>query len=206
MAADRMIRIGKRAGAAIKSAGFSLIEVLVALVIVVVGLLGLIGLQGFAQQSEFESYQRAQALILLNDMMEKINTNRSSATCFGMTNELTGTPYFGTTGAGHVGTIDCASGYYNNETRLLVNQAMQDWDESLRGVTETKGGNAVSALVGARGCVSRDAATNTFTVAVVWQGMTSTFNIEDINCARGLYGGDANRRVVWATVRIATLR
>ena len=197
---------GLAIGKIVRRAGFSLLEVLVALVIVVVGLLGVIGLQAVAQQSEFESYQRAQALIMLNDVVEKINTNRSSAPCFGITG-ATGTPYFGTTGAGHVGTVNCTSGFYNEETRLLANAAMVTFDEELRGATETRGGTAVAALIGARGCVTRDAATNTYTVAVVWQGLTSSFNIDSIKCATGLYGGvtDTNRRVVWTTVRLARL-
>ena len=84
---------------------------------------------------------------------------------------------------------------------------MTTWNAALRGATETSGGTAVAALVGARGCVTVDAATNTYTVAVVWQGLTSTFNISSINCATGLYGGvnDTSRRVVWTTLRLATL-
>ena len=198
---------GLAIGKIVRRAGFSLLEVLVALVIVVVGLLGVIGLQAVAQQSEFESYQRAQALIMLNDVVEKINTNRSSAPCFGITSTTTGTPYFGTTGAGHVGTVNCTSGFYNEETRLLANAAMVTFDEELRGATETRSGTAVAALVGARGCVTLDAATNTYTVAVVWQGLTSSFNLSSIKCATGLYGGvtDTNRRVVWTTVRLGKL-
>ena len=196
---------GLAIGRIARRAGFSLLEVLVALVIVVVGLLGVIGLQAVAQQSEFESYQRAQALIMLNDVVEKINTNRSSAPCFGITSATTGTPYFGTTGAGHVGTVNCTTGFYNEETRLLANAAMVTFDEELRGATETRSGTAVSALIGARGCVTRDAATDTYTVAVVWQGLTSSFNLGSIKCATGLYGSDTNRRVVWTTVRLGKL-
>ena len=197
---------GHAIGKIVRLTGFSLLEVLVALVIVVVGLLGVIGLQAVAQQSEFESYQRAQALIMLNDVVEKINTNRSSAPCFGITGAA-GTPYFGTTGTGHVGTVNCTAGFYNEETRVLANAAMVTFDEELRGATETRGGTAVAALIGARGCVTRDAATDTYTVAVVWQGLTSTFNVSNISCATGLYGGvnDTNRRVVWTTVRLGKL-
>lgn len=189
-----------------RQAGFSLLEVLVALVIVVVGLLGVIGLQAVAQQTEFESYQRAQALIMLNDMVEKINTNRTSAPCFAITGSA-GTPYYGTAGVGFVGTVNCTSGFYNEETRVLANAAMVSFDQALRGATETRGGSAVAALVGARGCVTLDAATNTYTVAVVWQGLTSTYRIASINCATGLYGdvNDTNRRVVWTTLRLGTL-
>src|SRR5262245_38467268 len=68
-----------------KSRGFTMIEVLVSLVITVIGLLGLIGMQAFSHQAELESYQRAQALILLNDIVEKINANRQSAGCYAFT-------------------------------------------------------------------------------------------------------------------------
>ena len=185
-----------------------MLEVFVALVVVVIGLLGVIGLQNVAQQSNFESYQRAQALIMLNDMVEKINTNRASAGCFAISGDTTtsaGTPYFGTSGTGYVGTINCTSGFYNEDSRLLANDAMTTWNNALRGATETRGGSAVAALVGARGCVTVDAATNTYTIAVVWQGLTSTVNVSTIKCATGLYGGDSNRRVVWTTLRLATL-
>ena len=62
--------------------GFSMIEVLVSLLIIVFGLLGLAGLHVRIQQSEFESYQRAQALVLLQDMVERIHLHRVAATCF----------------------------------------------------------------------------------------------------------------------------
>ena len=199
---------GQRVTHKFRQAGFSMLEVLVALVVVVIGLLGVIGLQTVAQQSNFESYQRAQALIMLNDMVEKINTNRASAGCFaitGATATSTGTPYYGTSGVGYVNTINCTSGFFNEDSRLLANDAMTSWNNALRGATETRGGTAVAALLGARGCVTVDAATNTYTISVVWQGMTSTVNVGAITCAAGLYGGGPNRRVVWTTLRLATL-
>ncbi|MDP3678960.1 MAG: prepilin-type N-terminal cleavage/methylation domain-containing protein, partial [Methylotenera sp.] len=54
--------------------GALLLEVLVTIVILAIGLLGLAGLQAKLQSSEMESYQRAQALILLNDMASRIAT------------------------------------------------------------------------------------------------------------------------------------
>lgn len=62
--------------------GTSLIEVLVTLVILTIGLLGLTGLQSRLQVSELEAYQRAQALILLNDMASRVATNRSAAASY----------------------------------------------------------------------------------------------------------------------------
>src|SRR4051812_2253721 len=54
--------------------GTSMLEVLVTLVILSVGLLGLTGLITRASMMEYESYQRAQAVMLLSDMVEKINS------------------------------------------------------------------------------------------------------------------------------------
>src|SRR4026209_1446790 len=51
--------------------GFSLVEILVTLVIVMIGLLGLAGVQMRAHQAEMESYQRAQALVLVADMVDR---------------------------------------------------------------------------------------------------------------------------------------
>ena len=59
--------------------GTSLIEVLVTVVIVALGLMGAAGLQSRMQLSEVEAYQRTQALVLLNDMANRITVNRSAA-------------------------------------------------------------------------------------------------------------------------------
>ena len=64
-----------------------MIEALVSLVIIMFGLLGLAGLQTRMQQAEFESYQRSQALILLYDMVDRINTNRATVPCFVVTTD-----------------------------------------------------------------------------------------------------------------------
>ena len=65
------------------SAGFTLIEILVALVILLVGLLGLVGLQAKGQQAEMESYQRTQALVLLQDLADRMNANRAGTRAMG---------------------------------------------------------------------------------------------------------------------------
>ena len=62
--------------------GTTMPEVLVTIVIVAIGLLGLAGLQSRLQVSEMESYQRAQALMLLNDMANRITTNRNVAASY----------------------------------------------------------------------------------------------------------------------------
>ena len=184
--------------------GAALLEVLVAILITVIGLLGLAGLQAFAQRAEFESYQRAQALILLNDMVDRINANRKSAGCFAFTTNVAGTPYAGdTTGGGHLGAANCATGFENSLTKAVVDAAVADWDQMLRGSAETKAGVSVGAMIGARGCVSVDAA-GIYTVVVTWQGLTDTF-APVVACANDLYGQETKRRAVWTTLRVASL-
>ena len=182
-----------------------MLEVLISLVIAVFGLLGLVGIQALAHKAELESYQRAQALVLLNDMAERINGNRASAGCYAITTSGSATPYLGaTTGGGYLGTPNCTSGFLNEQTRKLANSDLTEWDEALQGAAESSGGTKVGAMVDARGCVSFDAANNIYTVAVAWQGMTDTF-APVVSCANGLYGPETRRRVVWTTLKIAIL-
>jgi type IV pilus assembly protein PilV len=197
--------------------GFSLIEVLVAILIVVIGLLGLAGLQARAQVAEFESYQRAQALVLLYDMVERLNNNRITASCFAITNATNGAPYFGDPTAAV--TPSCSAS--NPADNAMAVAAMTAWDGLLSGAAEKKGASStkVGAMIGARGCISYNAATEyinatsganitgtgEYTVAVSWQGMADTFAPTASACAKNLYGTEAKRRTVWATLRIATL-
>src|SRR5512135_2667124 len=71
-------RSGRRCGRR-RVAGFTMIEVLITLVVLALGLIGVIGLQARGQQAELESYQRGQGLALLQDMVDRINTNRAGA-------------------------------------------------------------------------------------------------------------------------------
>ena len=199
------------------AAGFSLIQVLVAILIVVIGLLGLAGLQARAQVAEFESYQRAQALVLLYDMVERLNNNRITAPCFAVTTDTSvGSPYFGDPSAAVTPTCSAS----NPADNAMAVAAMTAWDNLLSGAAEQKGASAtkVGAMIGARGCISYNAATEyinatsganitgtgEYTIAVSWQGMADTF-APTATCGKNLYGTEARRRTVWATMRIATL-
>lgn len=65
-----------------RQVGVSLIEVLVTLVILAVGLLGVMALQARLQQSEMETYQRSQALLLLDDLAARMTANRTAAASY----------------------------------------------------------------------------------------------------------------------------
>jgi type IV pilus assembly protein PilV len=60
--------------------GFSLIEVLIALLVLSIGLLGLAMLQIQGFKFIGNSYQRTQATILANDIIDRIRANREGAT------------------------------------------------------------------------------------------------------------------------------
>jgi len=55
--------------------GFTLIEVLIAFVILSFGLLGAVALQAKAKQASFDSMQRAAAVVLGNDIIQRIRAN-----------------------------------------------------------------------------------------------------------------------------------
>ncbi|MBI4195797.1 MAG: type IV pilus modification protein PilV [Betaproteobacteria bacterium] len=197
--------------------GFTMIEVLVALLIIVLGLLGLAGLQTRLQQAEFESYQRAQAVVVLYNMVDRITINRETArlvpSCLAITDPLTGTPFYGTNSTP---LPPCDTG--TSQPQAVADATMDDLDRQLKGAAETKGGVQVGAIADARGCVSYDAAgevinpgtglplpgTGVYTVSVAWQGLSDTV-VPAVNCGKDLYGAETRRRVISTTFRMASL-
>lgn len=180
-----------------RNMGFSLVEVLVTIVILLIGLLGLAGLQARALTAQMEAYQRSQALILLKDMVDRINANRANATAY-----ITGATPRGT-GFNGSAVLDCTS---------LTGSGLDlcEWHNALLGAAETQGANKVGAMIGARGCVYQIAAGSAgvppeYLVAVAWLGMNSTF-APTINCGAGLYGNEALRRVVALPISIAYMK
>ena len=187
-----------------RQAGVAMMESLMSMAVLLFGLLGIVGLQAKTQTSTFEAYQRAQALLLLDDMVNRITANRYAAPCYAVTDGAGGQPYLGTDGSGHRGNTTCTAVTGTAQTRAIAERGMTDWDTLLKGAAEMEGGVNSGAMIGARGCVSFDAATDTYTVVVVWQGMVPTM-APAVDCANGLYGPDTQRRAVSTTIRIASL-
>ncbi len=186
---------GRRAA---RQHGASLIEVLVTIVILGFGMLGLVGLQSRLQVSEMEAYQRAQALILLDDMAQRITANRSFATSY-----VTGT----TTplGTGSNCTLDTSA------TRAV--QDVCEWTNALQGAAEMQGTSKVGAFIGGRGCVE-NLGNGEYMVTIAWQGLGPLVAPPaSIGCGQGQYNGAAGsscvndlcRRAITTIVRIATL-
>jgi len=173
--------------------GTSLIEVLITMVILAFGLLGLAGMQSKLQLTTSESYQRAQAIVLLNDLSERINANRAQATSYVTTAPL---------GTGDSGPEDCST--------VAAGPARDKCEVSnaLKGAAEKKSEANVGAMTGARGCVTQiqadDLATCTpavYLVTVAWQGLHKTKAPEE-TCGQGQYGDDSYRRAISVRVTV----
>jgi len=172
-----------------RNSGFSLIEILVTIVIIAFGLLGLAGLQVKIQGAEMEAYQRGQALLLLTDMVERINANRVNAA--------------GYVSADSFGTGD---GQPASCTALAAGPARDgcEWSNALKGSGEKSGTASIGAMIGARGCITQVQAPNAaagvctpgvYEVQVAWQGLHDTV-APSKTCGQGLYGSETLRRVV----------
>ena len=181
--------------------GTTLLEVLVTIVILTIGLLGLAGLQGQTLVAELESFQRAQAVLLMNDMIERISANRNAAASY-----VTTTPL----GTGSVATAACIATPPTTE----LGRDQCDWGNALLGASETKGTGVnvvkVGGLVNGVGCVELVTAQNNaagictpgvYRVTVAWQGSNLT-SIPSVTCGTGLYGNERYRRALSSQVSI----
>lgn len=186
--------------------GSSLIEVLVTLVILMLGLLGLVGLMVQSQRSQMESYQRVQALVVLQDMVNRINANRKAVACYAIS-AADGTGFLGSAGTGHAGTPTCATGTTAQNARALAD--LTEWESLLLGSAEKSGSSDVGAMLGARGCVTvaTEGTYQVYRVSVAWQGngKTAAPTGTGANCGTGLYGDEAQRRVVTVPIQIVSL-
>ena len=137
--------------------GALLIEALLAILISAFGLLGFAALQARAIRAEFESYQRAQALVLIDGMVNRLNANRANAAAY---------VNAGLIGADAVTDCSALSG---------ADLDVCEWANQLRGSAEQRSGVNVGSMFNARGCITRAAATtDLYVIAVAWQGIQAT--------------------------------
>lgn len=172
--------------------GAALMEVLVSLLIIAFGLLSLAGLQTRMNSAVLESFQRSQALTLLQDMAQRMQTNLNQGASYVTT----------TAGTGDTPASDCSA---------LTTRAQSDlceWSKALKGAAETRLAEdgvtvqEVGAMIGARGCVEQIQAENNaigvcqpaiYRVTVAWQGFNATV-VPPVACAAGQYGADDSLR------------
>jgi type IV pilus assembly protein PilV len=178
--------------------GVSLVEVLVTMVVLGFGLLGIAALQAKSQVGAVESYQRAQAVVLLQDMRARLAGNPANAADY-----VTDTA---------LGTDD---GQPADCTTVAAGSARDkcDWSQALKGaaIAGAQSSGSTTAVIGARGCVeviqTENAAKGVcqpgiYRVSVAWQGLHPTV-ASNLACGQGRYGADdADRRAIAVQVAI----
>jgi len=180
------------------SRGFSIIEVLITLLVFSVGLLGYASLQNRAQKAQLEVYQRVYALNLVDYMVDQIRSNPLAQGCYGLAATEVGT--------GFSGSYSCSS-YGTAETQAQVVDAVNEWSDLLKGTGEVVDGTSVGGLLNARGCIVYDSVNQTYSIAVVWQGLVETIAPTSTSCGATSYGGASSklRRAVTYVLRTPTL-
>lgn len=184
--------------------GALMIEILITIVIIAIGLLGLLQMQGRLQKSEVESYQRTQAILLVNDMASRLESNRTNASAYTVGDPNDPTPI------GGVGGVSCATG------STMAEKDTAEWCDALLGAAEEEqSGALVGALLGARGCVHDVGGGTEYMVTVAWQGLTPiSAPPGSVACGKlstNPYDGgtdcvdDLCRRYVTTTVRFGSL-
>lgn len=176
-------------------AGSTLIEVLVSLLILMLGLLGLVGVMIQSQRGQVESYQRVQALLLVQDMAARLNANKAVSGCYVMAS------FLGTGNTTVPATTACTIGTADQQSR--VTSDLTEWRDLLLGSAELSGADKVGAVLGARGCITKSV-TNVYQVSIAWQGSGATAAPPaGVPCGQGQYGNDdAARRAVSVTVQL----
>ena len=164
--------------------GFALVEVMVTIVLLVIGLFGLAALQTKISSIQMEGYQRAQALLLAQDMADRMAARKAAAGSYVGDNFGTGNEQ------------NCTS---------LTGPALDtcNWGNAIRGASEKIGADRVGTLIGGRGCIINPAARE-YAVVVVWQGLVST-TAPGVSCGANGYGAETLRRALVVPIRFADL-
>ena len=172
--------------------GVTMLEVLIAIFILTLGLLGAAGIQSQMQMAEIEAYQRAQAIVLLRDMVDRVNANRKNAASY-VTGSAVGSS-----------SQDCSA------LTAMSAKDLCEWNNALYGSSETQGGQSLGAMNNARGCIELPVATmpREVLISVAWQGLRPTLAPAATTCGSGgTYGSDDRlRRALTARVVIGCLQ
>jgi type IV pilus assembly protein PilV len=171
-------------------AGALLIEVLIAVLICAFGLLGFAGMQARAVSTDFESLQRSEALVLIEDMVSRMNANRANAGDYVAAGLL-----------GEGPMVDC-TGMTGADLDVC------EWSNMIRGNAEQRGGANIGAMLSARGCITRPAtSSDRYVISIAWQGIVPTAAPAS-PCGVGddAFPNEALRRTASSTVCVALLR
>lgn len=126
-----------------QQSGLGMIEILVALLILSVGLLGLAAMQVTATKMTTQSQQKTQAILLAQDMIERVRANHANASAY--------------SGITVQSSDSCATDFSSAAGNVAANDAAE-WTNSVR-----------CLLADGRGVVRVNAANNTVSVRLFWE-------------------------------------
>lgn len=189
-------------------AGFAMVESMVTVVVVAFGLLGVAGLVSRSFVTEVEAMQRAQATMLLQDMVTRIEGNRANAAAY-VTGDTGITGYVSTTDQYGVTAYTFASCDPNTP---VADHDRCVWGQMLGGGNERIDSRNAGVLVGAMGCIyEMDAFNRIYAVSIAWQGASTGAaplvdnNFAPTGCGRDQFGNENQRRIATTLLRIGTL-
>ncbi len=175
--------------------GFSLVEVLVTTVVFSLGILGVTGLSAFSQRSTYESAQRSTASQLAYSLMQDMRFNDAALAVYLAAGTLGG----GSRGAEPV--PNCNDPLIPCTPAQFAAHSLWEIERMLDTGLETSLGVGTGGLVAPNACITGPAAgaAGSYTVTIVWRGVTELTDPGLNNCGTGtgLYGpADNFRRMV----------
>lgn len=162
--------------------GFTLLEAMISFVILALGLLGVAAMQANAKRSSYDAMQRAIAISVANDIVERMKINKTDAIAGNYNGSYDGASLT-------VPSVDCNSA--NCTDGELRTFDLYEWQKNLTGTFASSG----MGLTDAVGCVSVVGGVQT--VVISWQARTDatdSASAYDSNHLSQNCGSSGNRR------------
>lgn len=203
-----------------KQAGLSMIDVMLAIFIFSIGLLGIAGLQMFAKKANYEAVQRTTAVMLVNDIIERMRSNADQATGRDSTNTAIKaylTIDAGVTKSGFEPVADvtevtptCLGSANPCDTVQRVARDLWEWQQAILGATDIgeDGVTPMGGLVEPSACIDdptpADPNNHDIRVAIAWRSQTPSANPTSSACGAGTgkYGANNEFRQVFVVTAV----
>ena len=157
--------------------GTTMMEVLVSMFVLSIGILGVAGLQVTAKRSNFEATQRATAVALAQDIIERMRSNPEQLGTY--TNAGVGRTIDGAS----MPMVDCST---DCGPVTLAQYDLYELEQAANGVAEQAAGNNVGGLTLPTTCITGpDGGSGIYNVAIAWRGMTKLSNPGTDACGSG---------------------
>jgi len=169
--------------------GFTLIEVLIAFIILSFGLLGAVALQAKAKQASFDSMQRAAAVALGNDIVQRIRANDTAQLAALYTQTFNSETSTSTSQACFTNTCTAAQ---------VAALDLEQWKRAIRARENTGSLDDATVCIAPTAVAGSGGKAFNLEVIVSWQGRQE-FNANDDTAAIKCGTADKKRRLVVLT-------